>query len=221
MNSIIETQDGSHTIYSQKYGVTYHSKYGAIQESKHVFISAGLYYKALESKTLSILEIGFGTGLNAFLTLLESVDKDLSIQYQAVEAFPLSLAQAKELNYPLLLQREDLRTAFLKLHEAEWDSWIEIRPNFSFKKLNSNFEELDLPPSFDLIYFDAFAPSAQAELWEIPTLSIMYNALKENGVWVSYCAKGSVKRNLKSLGFIVEAIPGPPGKREMTRAMKV
>ena len=221
MNSIIETQDGSHTIYSQKYGVTYHSKYGAIQESKHVFISAGLYYKALESKTLSILEIGFGTGLNAFLTLLESVDKDLSIQYQAVEAFPLSLAQAKELNYPLLLQREDLRTAFLKLHEVEWVSCIEIRPNFSFKKLNSNFEELDLPPSFDLIYFDAFAPSAQAELWEIPTLSIMYNALKENGVWVSYCAKGSVKRNLKSLGFIVEAIPGPPGKREMTRARKV
>jgi tRNA U34 5-methylaminomethyl-2-thiouridine-forming methyltransferase MnmC len=220
MNSIIETQDGSHTVYSEKFGVTYHSKYGAIQETQHVFIEAGLYYKTLKNKAISILEIGFGTGLNAFMTMLEAEKRGLTIEYQAAEAYPLSIAEAHQLNYPELLDRSDKAEGFKFLHESNWEEWHEISPSFKFKKLKSRFEDLQFLPIFDLIYFDAFAPSAQAELWEPPTLSIMYNALKEDGIWVSYCAKGSVKRNLKSLGFMVESIPGPPGKREMTRASR-
>lgn len=220
MNSIIETQDGSHTVYSERFGVTYHSKYGAIQETQHVFIDAGLYHKSLKNKTLSILEIGFGTGLNAFMTLLEAEKRGLTIEYQAAEAYPLTIDEAHQLNYPELLKRTDKTKDFRLLHESEWEKWYQINPSFKFKKIKSRFEDLQFEPIFDLIYFDAFAPSAQAELWEPPTLSIMYDALKEDGIWVSYCAKGSVKRNLKSLGFVVESIPGPPGKREMTRAKK-
>lgn len=221
MDSIFETQDGSHSIFSQKYGVSYHSKYGAIQETQHVFIEAGLYPKAQLQKNISILDIGFGTGLNAFMTLLEAEKKGLSIQYQAIEAYPIKVEEAKQLNYPEQLKASAHSSTFHALHTLDWNEWHDLSKNFQFKKWKCQFEEIAFSKEFDIIYFDAFAPSAQAELWETPLLSKMFNALKENGLWVSYCAKGSVKRNLKAIGFQVESLKGPPGKREMTRGLKL
>ena len=220
-DGIFETQDGSHSIFSQKYGVSYHSKYGAIQETQHVFIDAGLYFKAQQVKSIDLLEIGFGTGLNAFMTLLEASKKQLQIHYQTVEAFPISFEQAQQLNFSDQLNAASFQEQFLTMHRIDWGIWQSLSEQFNFKKIHSNFEELDFENSFDLIYFDAFSPSAQEELWEIPLLTKMYKALKKDGVWVSYCAKGSVKRNLKAIGFEVEALKGPPGKREMTRCIKI
>lgn len=219
-NQIFETQDGSHSIMSDEYGVSYHSRYGAVQESRHVFIEAGLYHRTSSQKEISILEFGFGTGLNAFLTLMEAEQHDWQIHYETIEAYPIELEQATTLNYPTLLNVNHLQNNFLSLHAASWNETHQITPSFSFRKVLKKFEEIDYESKFDLIYFDAFAPSAQPELWELLILSKAYHALKTNGVFVTYCAKGSVKRTLKSLGFELEAIPGPPGKREMTRCTK-
>lgn len=217
---IFETQDGSHSIFSAKYGVSYHSKYGAIQESQHVFIEAGLYEVGLSKKNIRILEIGMGTGLNAFMTYLESMRRNFTIHYETVEAFPITVEEAKQLNYPQLLHAEKEQSIFEKIHQEEWGKEIPLAPQFTFKKILDSFEHLDYKKQFDLIYFDAFAPTAQPELWDKEMLTIMYEALVPDGVWVSYCAKGAVKRQLMALGFRIEAIPGPPGKREMTRAIK-
>ncbi len=220
-DKIFITQDGSPSIISRKYGVSYHSKYGAIQETKHVFIEAGLYPQFIVGKEIAILEFGLGTGLNAYMTQLETEDRAVSIYYEAIEAFPISLAAARQLNYPALLGRPSGEASiFYQLHEREWDQLHSLTPQFSFLKKLARFENLSYDPSFDLIYFDAFAPTAQPELWEPPILKKAYEALKPGGTFVTYCAKGIVKRHLKSLGFSVEALPGPPGKREMTRAVK-
>lgn len=217
---IFETQDGSHSIFSEKHGVSYHSKYGAIQESQHVFIEAGLYYKMTGSQRLSILEIGLGTGLNAFMTLLEAEKHQFEIAYTAAEAFPISLEEANQLNYPARLQAGDWAEHFLRIHHCSWGAPHQISPHFRLEKLPASFETLDFSEAFDLIYFDAFAPGAQPELWETQVMEIMFKALRPGGVLTTYCAKGVVKRTLKSIGFTIEALPGPPGKREMTRVVK-
>lgn len=218
---IFETQDGSHSILSNEYGVSYHSKYGAIQESKHVFIDAGLRYQLLSSHSLSILEIGFGTGLNAFLSLLEAEQRQTNLYYEALEAFPISSAQAASLNYPQQLEvSADMAVHFRALHALEWDIPHPITPYFDFQKRKIDFKDYTSPPRFDVVFFDAFAPSAQPDLWEEEILRNMYDALLPGGALVTYCAKGSVKRGLKKVGFQLEALPGPPGKREMTRAVK-
>jgi len=215
---IFVTQDGSHSILSEKYGVTYHSKYGAIQETQHVFIEAALNFKTATQKELNVLDIGLGSGLNAYMTFLEAEKQDLQIDYTGIEAFPIDMEQAKTLNYATELQQS--ADSFLQFHNCEWNTPIEMSSGFRFTKLLQSFQDIDFENEFDLIYFDAFAPSAQPELWEIPLLQKMYKALKINGIMTTYCAKGVVKRNLKSIGFEVEGIPGPPGKREMTRAVK-
>ena len=207
-------------MYSPQFGASYHSKYGAIKESRHVFIEAGLFPSALNRKELDILEIGLGTGLNAFLTLLEAEKRGIRIRYEALEAFPLPLGQVVHLNYPAILEAEDFSGHFLAIHQSSWDEETELTPTFIFRKHQKRFEDADYPPKFDLIYFDPFAPDIQPELWEIPLLSSMYDALRPDGILVTYCAKGIVKRRLKSLGFEVEALKGPPGKREMTRCVK-
>lgn len=217
---IIDTQDGSHSIFSPTFGVTYHSKYGAIQESQHVFIEAGLYEAGLHKKELSILGIGFGTGLNALMTSIEATRRDLNISYTAVENFPVPVQEAVQLNYPEVLNAPEYRPLFEKMHEMDWGQQEILSPNFQFRKLQKTFQSLQFKQEFDLIYFDAFAPSTQPELWEEDVLSIMYEALMDEGLLVTYCAKGAVKRSLKSLGFMIEALKGPPGKREMTRAKK-
>ncbi len=219
-DKIFETQDGSHSIFSESFGVSYHSKYGAIQESNHVFIEAGLFYKALGAKQLSVLEIGFGTGLNALLTLLEASKRQLPVRYEAVEAYPITPGQAQLLNYPEILGERLAAGTFMRLHESPWDEELELTPYFTFCKKRILFEQIRYQDAFDLIYFDAFAPGAQPELWEEEVLGRMYGALKENGALTTYCAKGAVKRCLKKLGFTVESLKGPPGKREMTRAVK-
>lgn len=217
---IFNTQDGSHSVFSPIFGVSYHSKYGAIQESQHVFIAAGLLERAANQKEISVLEIGFGTGLNALMTLLEAERRHLTIHYTGVENYPLSLEEASTLNYPEVLEVPTQRSVFEEMHRIPWGEAKDLSPSFNFTKLKQKFEDLNLKDTFDVIYFDAFAPSAQPELWEPEVLGIMYDALKANGILVTYCAKGSVKRALKSLGFTIEALKGPPGKREMTRAKK-
>lgn len=219
-NEIIETQDGSHSIFSHKFGVSFHSKYGAIQESQHVFIEAGLYRKILTKKNISILEIGFGAGLNAFLTFLEAEKRNLQVYYETVDAYPISLDQVKALNYPALLDDGNNSGIFLKMHELEWNKAHLLGDCFTLKKVLHRFEELEFEEQFDLIYFDAFSPEAQPELWEPHVLQKVFDALHPEGIMVTYCAKGAVKRTLKEIGFEVEALKGPPGKREMTRCEK-
>jgi len=220
MTTIIQTKDGSNSIQSAKFEATYHSIHGAIQEAQTVFIEAALLYKAATQKEISILEIGLGTGLNAFMTYLEAQKEALQIQYTGIEAYPISLELAQQLNYVELLDVQAEQAQFLKLHSFP-NEWVKLSPSFQFYKQIGRFEDLKAQEQFDLIYYDAFAPSVQPELWEIALLEKMYQALKPNGVLTTYCAKGVFKRNLKQVGFKVEGIPGPIGKREMTRAVKV
>jgi tRNA U34 5-methylaminomethyl-2-thiouridine-forming methyltransferase MnmC len=214
------TADGSHTLFVPGLDETYHSRHGAIQESLHVFINAGLRY--LNNKNINVLEIGFGTGLNAFLTLLEANKGETTINYTSLEAFPLEMDLVKQLNYTTELEIEN-NTAELynKLHEVDWESTQHITNDFKLKKLKIKLDDFESSEKFDVIYFDAFGPNVQPEMWAVPVLEKMYNCLNDNGLLVTYCAKGSVKRGLKDVGFKIESIPGPPGKREMTRAHKI
>lgn len=219
-DKIFETQDGSHSVLSHKFGVSYHSKYGAITESKHVFIEAGFLPKTIHKKDIQILEIGLGTGLNALLTMIAAQQHDIKVNYVGVEGFPISESQYKALNYPAILGKEQYEEAFSQIHQSDWGKPIEITSNFTLQKEKMLFEEINFPPQFDVVYFDAFAPSAQPELWEDPIIQKVYDALLQEGILVTYCAKGVVKRRLKSIGFEIESLPGPPGKREMTRGRK-
>jgi tRNA U34 5-methylaminomethyl-2-thiouridine-forming methyltransferase MnmC len=215
------TDDGSHSIFSEKYGVSYHSKYGAIEETQHVFIDAALRFKAVVQQNISILEIGFGTGLNAFVTFLEAEKRNLFVKYTAVEAYPISFQQAEQLNYSALLKTDGDTDYFLKLHHSPWNVPFQLSDQFNIEKVLKKFEEIEYQNQFDIIYFDAFAPDAQPELWDDEMLAKMYKALAPDGILVTYCAKGAVKRSLKKVGFSIEALPGPPRKREMTRATKI
>ncbi len=217
-NQLIITKDGSHSLFSNKHGVSYHSKFGAIQETKHVFIDAGFRFK-IPSSSLSILGIGFGTGLNAFMTFLESKKHNVNINYIGIEAYPLSLDTIKEFNFSDILKEDE--SVFQKIHELDWENTHKLNDHFRLTKMKMMIEDIDFKNQFDLIYFDAFGPGSQPELWEEPILQKMFDALKTDGVLTTYCAKGSVKRGLKKVGFTIEALPGPPGKREMTRAIKL
>ena len=218
-NQLFITEDGSHSMFSSKHGVSYHSKYGAIQETQHVFIDAALKFRASSISQLSILDIGFGTGLNAYMTFLFGKKEKLKINYTAIEAFPISVEVAQELNFAQLLDEAPLD--FLQFHISVWEEKHTFSEGFFFKKNKKRFEDISFENQFDVIYFDAFAPNAQPELWEENILQKMFDALKKGGVLTTYCAKGVVKRTLKKVGFTIEAIPGPPGKREMTRAIKL
>ena len=218
MLKVIETQDGSHSVFSEKFGVSYHSKYGAVQESRHVFIEEGLFVKALVKKQFRILEMGFGSGLNAFLSFLEAEKRQLQLHYTTVEAYPLPVELALELNYPAILNAESQASAFAELHESAWNEDVRLSPNFTLRKILLPIEEATFEARFDLIFFDAFAPDTQPELWEETLMRKMYEALLPGGILVTYCAKGSFKRTLKAVGFEVETLKGPPGKREMVRA---
>ncbi len=218
--ALVETRDGSHTVESQQFGATYHSRYGAIQESRHVFIEAGLFCQTILKKELAVLEMGFGTGLNALLSAVEAERFSCRIHYETVEAYPLPPEIVVRLNYPEQLALPESRAWFQAMHDAPHDMWVSIHPHFRFRKHIGRMEDFVAPPSFDLAYFDAFAPETQPELWTENVLGRVYEALLPGGALVTYCAKGAVKRTLKALGFVLEALPGPPGKREMTRAVK-
>lgn len=217
---LILTSDGSHTISIPELNVTYHSIHGAIQESKHVFIEAGLdnVISLTDTWQITILEVGFGTGLNALLTAIEVEKTEKSIYYAALEPFPLDREQIHSLNYCELLGRKDLQPLFEQLHTCEWEKKIDIAKNFSFKKSKTDILNLETSETFQLIFFDAFAPSVQPELWTKEIFEKMFEFLGPRGVLVTYCSKGDVRRAMQAAGFVVEKLPGPKGKREMIRA---
>jgi tRNA U34 5-methylaminomethyl-2-thiouridine-forming methyltransferase MnmC len=214
------TGDGSHSIEADRYGVPYHSRYGAITESAHVFIAAGLRYKAVVQREIAILEMGFGTGLNAFMTLLEAEKRNLAVQYTGLEIYPLPIAVAATLNYPLLLEAEHRAEVFLSMHQCTWETPHIFSDHFIFQKKAVPIEEFQASDAFDIIYFDAFAPQSQPELWSEEVFAHAFNSLRSGGVLVTYCAQGHFRRTLRKAGFQVESLQGPPGKREMTRAIR-
>ncbi|PIF30686.1 tRNA U34 5-methylaminomethyl-2-thiouridine-forming methyltransferase MnmC [Flavobacterium sp. 9] len=215
---IIKTLDGSTTIHLKEWDECYHSKHGAIQEAKHVFIKNGL--SLFENNPVSILEIGFGTGLNAFITFLESNAKQQKIDYVGVEAYPVDANEVLAMNYVTELDALEFENVFEKMHKCEWNEKTEISTDFSLTKRKQFFHEIDDFEIFDLIYFDAFGYRVQPELWSTEIFQKMYNSLKPNGVLVTYAARGVVKRSMIEVGFTVEKLAGPPGKREMFRAFK-
>lgn len=216
-HQIVKTNDGSDTLVSSIYGDKYHSKHGSLQESLHVFIEAGLKQK-LHLETIHILEMGLGTGLNAWLTCLENEKYKKNIQYVGYEKHPIHLDIISNLNY--LEVREDTHSYFQKIHESPWNKSIVISESFQLIKKDTDILFLEEKNIFDIIYFDAFAPDTQPELWSIELFEKLFQSMSTDGCLVTYCAKGQVKRNLKSAGFQIESIPGPIGKREMTRAWK-
>lgn len=213
----IITGDGSHSIGIPDMNVTYHSVHGAIQESRHVFIEAGLNYVMNNaiSPPLSIFEMGLGTGLNAFLTAIEAEEKKIRIQYTAVEKFPIHPAEVKLLNYPEVLGHADL---FHKIYDSKWNEPIRINEYFTLEKLETDLLTFSSSQHFNLIYYDAFAPNTQPELWTKEVFDKLFLMIRPGGVLVTYCSKGDVRRAMIAAGFSVKKLPGPPGKREMLRA---
>lgn len=216
---VIETADGSKTIYIAEMDENYHSGHGALQEAVHVFIQNGLR-QFKDQAEVKVFEMGFGSGLNALLTMVEAENNFQKIHYVGIEAFPVEMELIEQIGYEKLVD-EKFEESFLEMHTSSWNRIHSITNSFSFEKIHSRIEDYDVrESSTDLIYFDAFGPRAQKEMWELNVLDKMYRMLKTGGVLVTYCANGQFKRNLKSLGFIVESLPGPPGKREMTKATK-
>jgi tRNA U34 5-methylaminomethyl-2-thiouridine-forming methyltransferase MnmC len=215
---LIVTKDGSHTIQGAG-GVTYHSTFGAIQESMHIFINAGL--RAIGDRDpIRIFELGLGTGLNALLTLLEAADKGRAVYYEAVETEPLAADMAKELNYCSQLVRTDCKSFFERLHGSSWETPDILHPGFTFFKTRRPAQGYLLRQPADLVYYDAFDPATQPELWTPEVFQGLYGQLAPGALLVTYCCKGVVQRALRSAGFAVEKLPGPPGKREILRARK-
>lgn len=212
------TADGSSTLYIPELDENYHSDHGALQEALHVFIENGL--NTLNSDEISVFEMGFGTGLNALLASIAAKNKGKQISYTGIEAFPVSLEQISQINY-IELVGEEHASDFKQMHQANWNEKIEFNSNFNFTKIQAKIEDYDIAENqYDILFYDAFGPRAQAIMWEIPILEKMYKSLKPGGIFVTYCAQGQFKRNLKSLGFEVIPLPGPPGKREMTKGIK-
>ncbi len=215
---IIITKDGSSSILLPEWNETYHSKFGAIQEAKHVFIKNGL--DLFQSKPISILEIGFGTGLNALITLLEADNKKQVINYVGVEAYPVEINEIQLLNYAEELYASDKKELFIKMHESNWGKSNAITDFFSLTKKKQFFNEINDEDAFNLIYFDAFGFRVQPELWNEEMFEKMYQALKTGGVLVTYACRTSIKNAMLQAGFKIEKLPGAPGKREMLRAIK-
>jgi len=211
------TDDGSHTMYVKEMDEPYHSTHGALQESMHVFIKQGLFNT--KQKSLRILEVGFGTGLNALLTLKESIIRNLVIYYHAVEKYPLSASEYDQLNYEKVVDAVP-EGVFSKMHNSPWGESVKITENFNLYKENSDFRSMVLPPHINLIYFDAFSPDKQPELWSPDIFSAISNVSDPGAILVTYSSKGTIRRTLTSCGFNVIKVAGPPGKREMVRALK-
>jgi len=212
------TEDGSHTIYIPELNEHYHSTHGAIQEAIHVYINAGLNFS--DKNPIRLLEIGFGTGLNAYLTLAEAEKNNRSIIYHSIERYPVEKEQLEILNYPDLIDFEN-QNLFEKLHEAKWNVSVDISENFKLKKINDDLKKINFSDRYDLIYFDAFAPDIQPELWTVDIFKKLYSCLNPNAILLTYCSKGIVKRALRASGFEVKRLAGPPGKHHILRASKI
>jgi tRNA U34 5-methylaminomethyl-2-thiouridine-forming methyltransferase MnmC len=214
------TNDGSHSILVPHHNLSYHSKHGAISESMHVFITAGFDYliNNISLPSITIFEMGFGTGLNALLTLMKAETLKQRIEYITIETDPLDTHTIRNLNYCQQLQRPDLQTVFDTMHNCAWNQNQSIIPNFQFKKTNASLLEGIPAQKINLVYFDAFAPDAQPELWTENVFHSLYQQMEPNGILVTYCSKSIVRKAMTAAGFTVTKIPGPHGKREMVRA---
>ena len=216
---LIFTADGSHTAINQMLDKTYHSVHGAYQESQRVYIELGLWHAFAQfpDAELHLFEMGFGTGLNALLTAAEADKHQRRINYTAIDAYPMALEDAQQLNFDKLLQTNYLA----RLHESPWHEPVSISPNFTLTKIDSRLQDWQTDERFHLIYYDAFAPTSQPELWEPEIFEKMAHLLLPNGTLTTYCSKSYVQRNLRAAGFRVEKHPGPPHKRDILRAVKI
>ena len=213
---LVKTADGSDTLFVREINEHYHSTFGAVQESRHIFIEAGLHKCELPS--INLFEIGFGTGLNAYLTILDGIKSGKTIRYITIEKYPLPSSIWNTLNYTdIILEGEPL--LFQKIHTAKWNEEVKINDHFSILKLSADLTDIDYSalPLFNLIYFDAFSPEKQPELWDTSIFIKLANHCADRAKLVTYCAKGIVRRSLIEAGFTPERIPGPPGKREILR----
>lgn len=216
------TGDGSPTIFIPALDVTYHSRHGALQESRHVFIREGLLpaLSATSVSPLRILEMGFGTGLNALLSLLEANERKRNLHYTALELYPLSAEEAAALSYDTLFENPDNRAVYRDLHQCAWETEVPVSPYFTLCKRNISMTAYTDDTGFDLIYYDAFAPAAQPDLWTEEVFSLLFKLSRPGALLVTYCSKGSVRRAMQAAGWQVEKRPGPPGKREMVRGFR-
>lgn len=218
---LITTNDGSSSIYNFELDETYHSIHGAIAESNHVFIKHGLdyYIDTHQPNEIKIFEVGLGTGLNAYLTALYAqANSNISITYHSIDTVPIPENLIAEINYPEVLSAD--RNLFEQIHKSPVGTPVQLLPNFVFKKVISDINTYIPDTGFDIIYFDAFAPEKQHEMWLLPLFEKLYSITAPNGIMVTYCAQGQFKRNLKAAGYTIERLPGPPPKREMTRVTK-
>lgn len=216
---IITTADGSHTISIPSLNVYYHSVHGAIQESKHVFLDAGFNHVIERcSGPIHIFEMGFGTGLNAFLTAMEAEKQKRGVQYTTIEKFPFAPEAATKLNYPEVLGSDLL---FQAIHNCDWNREVFLTPHFTLHKVADDISSFVAEQQFDLVYFDAFAPSAQPDLWTADVFTKLFTIMGPGAVFVTYCSKGSVQRAIQSAGFKIEKLPGPKYKREIIRARRI
>jgi len=220
---IVLTEDGSHTLYVKDIDEQFHSRFGAMQESEHIFIQAGLLHKnVIENDAISVLEIGFGTGLNALLTCLKAEELKKNIVYHTVELYPLTCKEYSELNYCNFISNVNAHHFFSFIHQCNWETVQSVSTHFQLLKQNISALTAQYPAArFDVVYFDAFSPDVQPELWTQPLLKKIHQSMKPHGVLVTYCTKGTVKNILKEVGFSIEKLPGPKGKREILRAKKI
>lgn len=216
-SELVLTSDGSHTLFVPEIDECYHSSHGAIQESRHIFIEAALNHS--EKLALSVLEVGFGTGLNAFLTLLEAESCSKFIHYTSLEKYPVDVEKAILLNYPELIDAGS-RNLFEKLHSCSWNEKVPLTSLFELEKVKCDFSNYQFNSSYDIVFFDAFSPEKQPEMWTQLLFEKIYAHCNRDAILTTYCAKGMVRRALQNAGFVVERLPGPPGKREFLRAMK-
>lgn len=218
MTSIIKTNDGSNTLYSNIFNDQYHSIFGALQESQFIYIQTGLNF--CKQNSLKIFEVGFGTGLNAILTFIEGFKKKINIEYHAIELFPIDIETINQLNYFEFLSN-DQKPVYKKLHECKWNNKIKISDNFTFRKVKYDFNQYIFNETFDLIYFDAFAPEKQPNMWSYENFAKLYDNMNNKGILTTYSSKGIVKNNLRKAGFKVTRLDGPKGKRHILRAQKL
>lgn len=218
---VISTNDGSTTIKVIDLNECYHSTFGAVTESMHIFIEAGLKFISEHKNSVSVLEVGFGTGLNALLATIFAAENEISINYLGLEPYPVTNEEFKLLNYTDVLQHEDSALFYENIFRAENEAATTIHPFFKITKEIKSVQDWNaVEQTYDVIFFDAFAPEVQPEMWLTETFAKLYCSLKTEGVLVTYCCKGIVKRRLMECGFIIEKLPGPPGKREFIRATK-
>jgi len=218
MIQLISTYDGSHTLYVPELDEHYHSVYGAVQESEFIFIKNG--FDSCDTDPLNILEVGFGTGLNALLTAVKSMAGSKEVNFTSLEKYPLDNGIINALNYNIFAGEKG-REIFDLIHSSPWNTRVNICRNFNLKKIETDFTKEQPSGIYNLIYFDAFGPDKQPEMWTREIFTGIASVTEKNGILVTYSAKGEVKRNLKACGFEVTLLPGPPGKRQMIRAVKI